>query len=96
MGYNWAGQCDVPEPNNRFVAVAGGDAHSVGLKSDEGRERVLSVSDNGVGIPKEIDFRNTSSLGLHLVNTLVGQLNGAIELYTNAGTTFEIRFKMSE
>ena len=28
------GQCDVPEPNTDFVAIAAGYYHSVGLKSD--------------------------------------------------------------
>ena len=33
-GNNDYGQCDVPAPNADFVAVAGGDDHSLGLKSD--------------------------------------------------------------
>ena len=40
----------------------------------------LMVSDDGVGLPKDLDFRNTESLGLQLVNTLVAQLEGTIEL----------------
>jgi hypothetical protein len=31
-GYNYSGQCDVPEPNTGFVAVSGGADHSLGLK----------------------------------------------------------------
>ena len=33
-GNNGNGQCDVPEPNSGFVAVAGGGDHSLGLKED--------------------------------------------------------------
>lgn len=33
-GANYEGQCDVPLPNEGFVAVAGGDVHSLGLKED--------------------------------------------------------------
>ncbi len=33
-GYNYHGQCDVPPPNNGFVAVAAGFYHSLGLKED--------------------------------------------------------------
>src|SRR5574343_827944 len=40
----------------------------------------LEVSDDGSGVPSNIYFRNTNSLGLQLVNTLVEQLNGNIEL----------------
>lgn len=56
----------------------------------------LEVSDNGKGFPKEVDFKNTNSLGLQLVNTLVEQLNGNIELKENEekGTGFFINFPM--
>lgn len=53
----------------------------------------LVVSDNGLGFPENIDFKNTSSLGLQLVNILVEQLEGAIELENGAETTFKILFK---
>jgi len=33
-GANWFGQCNVPAPNEDFVAVAGGGVHSLGLKED--------------------------------------------------------------
>ncbi len=56
----------------------------------------LEVSDNGKGFPKEVDFKNTNSLGLQLVNTLVEQLNGKLELSVNknGGTSFYINFPM--
>ena len=52
----------------------------------------MEVRDNGIGFPEEIDFRNTESLGLQLVMTLVDQLNGNIELEKSAGTVFRITF----
>jgi PAS domain S-box-containing protein len=52
----------------------------------------LVVGDNGVGFPQDVDFRNTQSLGLKLVTTLVKQIGGSIKLYRNSGTTFEIKF----
>jgi PAS domain S-box-containing protein len=52
----------------------------------------LTVGDNGVGLPKGLDFRKTESLGLQLVNTLVDQLEGTIELDRSDGTAFEITF----
>ncbi|OPL18085.1 MAG: hypothetical protein AVO35_06160 [Candidatus Aegiribacteria sp. MLS_C] len=33
-GWNEYGQCDVPEPNEGFVAVAAGGSHNLGLKQD--------------------------------------------------------------
>lgn len=54
----------------------------------------LKVSDNGIGMPDDIDFRTTDSLGLHLVTLLAEeQLDGEITLERNGGTTFCITFK---
>lgn len=54
---------------------------------------ILIIKDNGKGFPKEIDFKNTDSLGLQLVNILVEQIDGYIELKRNNGTEFTIWFK---
>ena len=61
------------------------------FRSDDG-ECTLMVSDNGVGFPKDLNFRDTGSLGLQLVNTLVHQLEGTIELDRSSGTAFKITF----
>ncbi|MCX9081410.1 MAG: PAS domain S-box protein [Candidatus Methanoperedens sp.] len=54
----------------------------------------LLVKDNGVGIPHDVDFRNTESLGLHIVNILVeNQLHGEISMNNDNGTEFRIRFR---
>lgn len=53
---------------------------------------VLTVKDNGIGLPAEIDFRRANSLGLTLVITLVSQLKGEVELVTEAGTEFKVTF----
>jgi PAS domain S-box-containing protein len=54
---------------------------------------VLKVGDDGVGIQSDLDFRNTSSLGMQLVNGLVSQIDGEIELNRDNGTEFVIKFK---
>ena len=63
------------------------------LKPDRNSHFILSVSDNGVGFPKHLDFRNTESLGLQLVCTLTEQLEGTVELNSVRGTTFNIIFQ---
>jgi PAS domain S-box-containing protein len=55
----------------------------------------MIVSDNGVGLPPEVDYRDTSSLGLHIVMMLVRQLQGNIELDRTCGAAFKIRFKIT-
>lgn len=52
----------------------------------------LTVSDDGVGMPGDMDFRHTESLGLKLARTLTDQLGGTIELDRRHGTTFKISF----
>ncbi len=52
----------------------------------------LIVSDNGIGFPEDLDFRNTDSLGLQLVNNLVNQIDGEISLEKSHGTQFKILF----
>ena len=53
----------------------------------------FTVSDNGIGFPEDLDFRNTKTLGLRLVHMLIDQLDGTIELYRGHGTKFIIKFK---
>jgi len=52
----------------------------------------LTVSDNGIGFPEDMDFRKTESLGMQVVITLVEQLDGIIELDRSKGTAFKVRF----
>ncbi|AKB34788.1 sensory transduction histidine kinase [Methanosarcina siciliae C2J] len=57
---------------------------------------ILTVSDNGVGIPENLDFENLDSLGFQLIFSLVEQLDGEIELKRNNGTEFTIKFIVAE
>lgn len=59
---------------------------------NNGFRYILSVTDNGKGIPEEIDFQNSDSLGLQLVNILVEQIDGCIELKRDQGTEYIIQF----
>ncbi len=53
----------------------------------------LTVEDNGIGFPAQIDFRNhPASMGLQIVNGLTGQIKGTIELSKDAGTKFCLTF----
>jgi two-component sensor histidine kinase/PAS domain-containing protein len=60
--------------------------------TDKSNYLTLTVKDNGAGFPKNLDFRHTTSLGLQIINKLVEQLGGTIELQSDAGTEFKIRF----
>lgn len=58
-----------------------------------GDEYDLCVADDGVGFPGDIDFRETESLGLQIVQTLTLQIKGSIEMKSLNGTKFDIFFK---
>jgi PAS domain S-box-containing protein len=65
---------------------------SVTLLTNDKDEIELTVGDNGVGMPEGLNFRHTDSLGMNLINGLVTQLQGKIELHTEKGTEFRITF----
>ncbi|RXA19856.1 PAS domain S-box protein [Methanosarcina sp. MSH10X1] len=57
-----------------------------------GFDYMLTVVDNGKGVPEGIDLENTDSLGLQLVSLLVEQIESRIELKSDQGTEFTIWF----
>ncbi len=65
---------------------------SIQLQSDHNDYR-LTVADNGVGLPPQFDYRQTTTLGLQLVHTLVGQLDGRLLVDNRQGTAVTITFE---
>ena len=59
----------------------------VEIRTNEQSQCILSVRDNGVGFPHGIDPRSTSTLGLQLVQGLVGQLDGTLYIQSDTGAT---------
>lgn len=66
----------------------------ISLKKNE-NQNLLRVYDNGIGIPPEIDFGKTSTLGLQLVQMFAEQISGSVELRRGEGTEFLIEFLSS-
>ena len=63
----------------------------VGLTA-ENNTYILSVSDNGIGLPEGFDLKGSKTLGLQLVNILVKQLGGTLRTSVKTGTEFRIAF----
>lgn len=60
----------------------------------EDNEYCLNISDDGVGIKEKIDFENTNSLGLRLIDLLTQQLGGTLEvIQPEKGLQFLIKFE---
>ncbi|MBF0565343.1 MAG: PAS domain-containing protein [Nitrospirae bacterium] len=74
-------------PDNRERRI------TITARLNEGEITELRFSDNGIGMPKNMNIRETESLGLTLVRTLVTQIDGELEMQTQNGTTFIIKFK---
>jgi PAS domain S-box-containing protein len=56
---------------------------------------VLSVSDDGIGIPDDLDLARTGTLGLQLVTSLATQLGAKIAIHRSKPTRFELRFPIA-
>ena len=76
----------------KLLREENGESKTEGCKSTT---FTLSVSDNGVGIPEDLDIEDLDSLGLQ-VTSLVNQLDGELELKRNYGTEFIIKFTVRE
>jgi two-component sensor histidine kinase len=53
----------------------------------------MLVTDNGVGLPADFSWENSTTLGIELIKTLVGQINGSIAITSVQGTSFKITFQ---
>ncbi len=73
-------------PNGREGAIS----ISGGYEDDR---IMLVIRDNGIGIPSDFDWKNTTSLGMRLVTSLIDQVDGTIVLDRNQGTAFTITIK---
>jgi len=73
-------------PNNRKGEIW------IKMNRDVEGKYTIVFKDNGVGFSKDIDFRETKSLGMQIVTDLVAQLEGTIEMLSGEGTEFKITF----
>ncbi len=75
-------------------AFAGRENGSILLAVSAGQtgEVELSVADDGVGLPEDIDPERAGTLGLKLVSMLVGQLGGRLAISRDQGTRISVCF----
>jgi two-component sensor histidine kinase len=52
----------------------------------------LVLSDNGVGLPGNLDWTTTRSLGLRLVRALADQLRASLDIRSQGGTEVKLVF----
>ncbi len=56
---------------------------------------ILTIQDNGVGLPPTMNWQASRSLGLRIVRMLVEQLGGTLTLDRDRGTAFQIMFPLT-
>jgi two-component sensor histidine kinase len=64
----------------------------VSLRGGPGRRTCLRVRDNGIGLRAGLDWRQSDSLGLRLVQILAKQLSATVEVQGSQGTEFSVSF----
>ncbi|MBH8561577.1 PAS domain-containing protein [Nostoc sp. CENA67] len=75
-------------------AFVDGRAGEILVKLSCGGDRYLTliVRDNGVGLPADFDSRKAKTLGISLIQGLIKQLRGNLEINCEQGTEFKIIF----
>lgn len=72
---------------------AGEDHCRIRVTMDQaGRTFTLQVADNGVGLPADLDWEKSNTMGLKLIQMLSRQLNGSLETDRTNGTVFRLNF----
>ncbi len=65
---------------------------SIRMTRNAERGYLLEIDDNGCGLPDSVTIEDGGSIGFLLINTLIEQLNGTLEIRRNGGTGFRITF----
>jgi two-component sensor histidine kinase len=76
-----------------FPQGRGGEV-SVFLRQHSDKTISLILSDDGIGMPRELDWATTRSLGLRLVRALAQQLRGTLEIRSQGGTEVRLTFQV--
>ncbi len=67
----------------------------IGLACADGRAVTLTVCDNGVGLPPDVETRHPTSLGTRIVEILTKQLGGTLDRQSNGGVQTTVTFTRS-
>jgi len=59
-----------------------------------GKEITVMIRDNGKGIPGDVVFDSTSTLGMKLIKSLTEQIRGKLEVVRDNGFGYIIRFEL--
>lgn len=63
------------------------------LKYLEGNEILLEIADDGVGVERGFDIKRTNSMGMQLIDTLIQQLEGEMNIQNKDGLVIAVVLK---
>jgi PAS domain S-box-containing protein len=58
-----------------------------------GNKAIITLGDNGIGLPPSVNLKKSSGLGLILIRALVEQIDGTVRMETAEGTKFIVEFE---
>ena len=73
-------------------AFPNGEGTITVIVEEENSRGILSVVDDGVGLPDDFKLDQVATLGLQLVNLLAEQLQGTVQVHRDKGTRFSVSF----
>jgi len=80
--------------NSMKYAFPHGESGNIFIKFyKEGDDYIMMVNDDGVGLPTDLDINKTDTLGLQLVKSLIGQIDGEVMVNQESGTHITIKFQ---
>ncbi|MES0491288.1 MAG: histidine kinase dimerization/phosphoacceptor domain -containing protein [Leptospirales bacterium] len=85
--------------SNAFKHAFPGDRNgeiTIMLVRQEHGLHLLTFKDNGIGLPSKVKLDKSDSLGLQIIDSLVKQIGGTIQVKKEKGSSFEIKFKKEE
>jgi len=68
----------------------------ISFRSNDMNLATLTVSDNGLGLPDKGNLSARKTVGLQVVNALVGQIYGQIKMESGAGTRVTVTFPVNK
>jgi two-component sensor histidine kinase len=74
-----------PENNNRVISIS--------LRQQDDQYYLLSIADNGIGLPAGFNWQKSSSMGMSLMRGLSEDIHGDFLIINNNGTEINISFK---
>jgi two-component sensor histidine kinase len=79
--------------NSMKHAFPEGRSGNINIILKEYDDYELIISDDGIGLPDDVNLEESKTLGLQIINNLIKQIDGTIEINSNHGTQFKIKFQ---